>query len=119
MTQGEVINKVSMECALALGELDHLQTIRTYIQMALTIGIDHFRKEMEEIVVLDVHGVECGRYKSVMDAERKLGIGGPRIHHVLSGNNHTAGGYMFIRTKDYELVPREPPTYKLPIIPLS
>ena len=107
MTQGEIINKLSMECALALGELNHLQTIRTYIQMALSIGIDHFRKEMEEIVVLDMHGVECGRYKSIMDAERKLGIREANIHQVLSGQNHTAGGFMFMRAKDYELVPRE------------
>jgi len=119
MTQGEVINKLSMECALALGELDHLQTIRTYIQMALSIGIDHFRKEMEEIVVVDMYGVECGRYKSTIETSQKLGICRQDITKVLNGRGHTAGGFRFMYSRDYELVPRKQSTSSLPIVPLS
>jgi len=108
-----------MECAIACGDFDHLQTIRTYIQMALSIGVDHYTKEMEEIVVLDTHGIEAGRYKSIVEASKQLGIHEENkvskqlgIHEenisaVLNGRQHTAGGYMYMKTKDYELVKRE------------
>lgn len=105
MTQNEVINKLSMEMALALGDLDTLQTCRIYIQMALSIGIDHFTKNSEEIIALDHEGREVGRYKSILEIERTLGVKESNVHHVLAGRNHTAGGYIFIRTKDKELIP--------------
>lgn len=105
MTQNEVINKLSIEMAIALGNLDTLQTCRIYIQMALSIGIDHFTKDMEEVIAMDDTGREVGRYKSILDAERNLGVRECNIHQVLSGRNHTAGGYLFIRTKDKELIP--------------
>lgn len=91
--------------ALALGELDHLQTCRTYIQMALSIGIDHFTKNMEEIIAMDPQGREVGRYKNILEIERELGVKESNVHHVLAGRNHTAGGYIFIRSKDKELIP--------------
>jgi hypothetical protein len=105
MTHNEVINKLSMEMALALGDLDTLQTCRVYIQMALTIGINHFTKNMEEIIALDSEGREVGRYRSIMEIEKALGVKESNVHHVLAGRNHTAGGYIFIRSKDKELIP--------------
>lgn len=105
MTQGEVINKLSIEMALALGDLDTLQTCRTYIQMALMIGIEHFTKDMEEIIVLTKNGEEVTRLKSVTEGELKLGIRQACISDCLAGRQHTAGGYMFIKAKDKELIP--------------
>lgn len=108
-----------MECALALGEFNHLQTIRTYIQMALSIGLVHFHILDEEIVVLDMNGKEAGRFKNLASAEKTLGINKSSISEVLNGNRHSAGGLMFMRIEDYELVPREKSTSFLPILPLS
>lgn len=105
MTQGEVIHKLSMEMALALGDLDTLQTCRIYIQMALSIGLEHFHSLEEEIIVLDKDGIECGRFKSLCDAERVLGINKASICKCLNGERHSAGGLMFIKSKDKELVP--------------
>jgi len=120
MLQSTVINKLSLECAVALGDLDHLQTIHIYIQMALSIGVEHYTKDMEEIVVMDTHGVEAGRYKSISEAVKELGIRQGDISAVLTSRQHTAGGYMFMKTKDYELVPRKDSNKpKLKIIPLK
>lgn len=105
MTQAEVINKLSMELALALGDMDTLTTCRAYIQMALTIGIEHFTKDMEEIIVLNKEGEEITRLKSVTEGESKLGIRQTQISDCLAGRQHTAGGYMFIKSKDKELIP--------------
>lgn len=105
MTQSEVINKLSMEMALALGELDHLQTCRTYIQMALSIGIEHYTKDMEEIVQMDSFGNELGRFKSVTEAAERTGIHQSYISAVLIGQQHTTGGFIFMKAKDKELVP--------------
>lgn len=105
MTQGEVINKLSMEMALALGDLDYLKTCRYYMQMALTIGMEHFHVLEEEIIVLDKYGIELGRFKSIADAEKVLGIYKSSICEVLNGNRHSAGGLMFIKTKDKEMIP--------------
>lgn len=107
MTQGEVIQKLTRECCFALGDFNHFQTVQTYIQMALAIGVEHYTKDMEEIVALYQDGVEAGRFKSVTDAADKLGIQQHYISDVLSGKQHTTGGLMFMKTKDYELVKRD------------
>lgn len=106
MLQSKVVHKLSMECAIALGDLDHLQTIRIYIQMALAIGVEHYTKDMEEIVAMDYEGVVCGSWKCVTEASEKLGIRQSDISAVLTGRQHSAGGYLFMKTKDYELVKR-------------
>jgi len=105
MTQSEVINKLSMEMAIALGDLDTLHTCRHYLSMALSIGIEHFTVTMEEIVAMDFEGVERGHYKSVTDAGEKLGLYAENITAVLNGRQHSAGGFLFIRARDKELVP--------------
>jgi len=107
MIQSEVIDKLARECCLALGDFDHFMTVRTYIQMALSIGIEHYTKDMEEVVAIYRDGVEAGRFKSIKDASDKLGIAYQNISTVLEGRQHTAGGLMFMKTKDYELVERE------------
>lgn len=93
--------------ALALGDLDTLQTCRTYIQMALSIGVEHFTKDMEEIIQMDRNGVEMGRFKSVTDASVKTGIPQYQLSAVLTGIQHTAGGFIFIKVKDKELIPKQ------------
>ena len=75
--------------------------------MALSIGIEHYTVDMEEIVALYRDGVEAGRFKSVKDASDKMGVTYQNITAVLNGRQHTAGGLLFIRTKDYELVDRK------------
>lgn len=107
MLQSEVIKKLSTECCMSLGDFDYYQTISTYIQMALSIGVKHFHKLEEEIVVLDMKGVEAGRFKSVNEAAKVLGIHAGSISEVLTGKRHSAGGLMFIKTVDYELVERK------------
>lgn len=120
MLQSEVINKLARECCLAIGEFDHFKIIRTYIQMALSIGIEHFTEDMEEIVVLDRNGTEAGRFKSITKAAKELGLHRQNISAILAGQQQTAGGLMFIRTKDYELVKRDnSEKSKIQIIPLK
>jgi len=110
MIQSEVIHKLSRECCLALGDFDHFDTVRSYIQMALSIGIEHYSKTMEEVVALYKDGTEAGRFKSVTEASEKLGIYQSSITNVLSGRCHLAGGLMWMKTKDYELIEREKTT---------
>lgn len=104
MTVNEVVEKLSMEMAVALGELDHLPTCRRYIRMALAVGIEHFTKDMEEIIMMTKQGEEISRFRSVSECVSKTGIPQPQISAVLTGQQHTAGGFMFIKTKDKELV---------------
>lgn len=91
--------------ALVLGDLGTLQTCRTYIQMALMIGVEHFTKDMEEIIVMNKQGEEIVRYKSVSECEAKLGIPGNQISSALNGYQHSAGGFLFMKAKDKELIP--------------
>ena len=70
------------------------------------VGIEHFSVTMEEIVALYKDGTEAGRFKSVTETALKLGIEETNIVAVLNGRKHTAGGLVFVRSKDYELVPR-------------
>jgi hypothetical protein len=90
-----------------MGSFDYHQTVRIYIQMALAVGIDHYSVTMEEVVALDMNGVEAGRFKSVTDASKKLGILQHGITQNLSGRSAWAGGLKWMKVKDYELVPRE------------
>jgi hypothetical protein len=105
MTQNEVINKLSMEMALALGDLDTLQTCKIYIQMALSIGIEHFTRDMDEVIAYTTNGTEIGRFKSVQDAADKIGLRAELITAVLNGRQCTTGGMMFMKTKDKYLIP--------------
>jgi hypothetical protein len=93
-----------MEMALALGELDHLQTCRRYIQMALSIGIEHFTKDMEEIIVMTTNGTEVGRCKSIQEAADQLGLRAENISAVVNGRQYTTGGLMFMKNRDKELI---------------
>jgi hypothetical protein len=107
MIQSEVIDKITRECCLELGSFDYFTVVHKHIQRALCVGIEHYTVDMEEIVALYRDGVEAGRFKSVKDAADKLGVTHQNITAVLNGRQHTAGGVMFIRTKDYELIERE------------
>ena len=107
MLQSEVINKLSRECCIAIGDFHNFKTIRTYIQMALSIGIEHYTKDMEEIVVLSTHGNEIGRYKSASEASKQLGIPQSNISAVLTGQQQTTGGLRFMKSRDFDLIPRE------------
>jgi ribosomal 30S subunit maturation factor RimM len=97
MTQSEVINKLSRECCLALGDFYYFDIVKRYIQMALSIGMEHYSKEMEEIVVLSKDGVELGRFKSVTETAEKLGLNYQNISAVLNGRQQTCGGMVFIK----------------------
>jgi hypothetical protein len=118
MTQSEVINKLSHECCLAMGSFDYFKTVRIYIQMALAVGVEHYKVEMDEVVAMDMFGVEAGRFKSIQDGADKLGILQSAIVNNLSGRSAWAGGFKWMRVKDYELVSREPER-GIKIIPLK
>ena len=115
MTQSEVINKLAMELAIAIdldnenGIQDHTPVYRWFIRQALDIGTNHFTKDVEEVVMLSKEGEEVARYKGVIDASIKTGIRQGDISAVLTGVQHTAGGFKFMKAKDWELVPRPDP----------
>jgi len=102
MTQDQVIDALAREWILTRGgDLDDLQTARWYLRQALEIGISHFTKDMEEIVVLTRDGEEIQRYKGVTDCSVKMGIRQGDISSVLNGTQRTAGGFRFVKAKDY------------------
>lgn len=101
MTHEEVVKKISMECAVALGELNHLNTIYYYVNMAVCVGRDHFTNDMDEVVALDHLGKEQGVFKSTQEAADKLGLNRQNITAVLNGRKHSAGGYLFMKRKDF------------------
>jgi hypothetical protein len=105
MTQNEVINRLSLELAVKVGDFDNLNTYRWFIRQALVIGTDHFTRDMEEIVQMDQFGKEIDRFKGVTDCSRKTGIRQGDISAVLTGIQHSAGGFLFIKAKDKELIP--------------
>jgi len=105
MTQNEVVNKLSIELAIRLGDLDYLQLCRQYIQMALVIGTEHFPRDIEEIVVMNKHGVEIERLESISECEKLLGVSHESITAVLDGRQFTAGGLRFQKVIYKELIP--------------
>ena len=107
MTQSEVVNKMAMEMAHALGDFEKLKTCRFYINMAITMGTEYFTRRMEEVVAMNYEGKEMGRYKSAREASQELGLDESHISKVLSGRYHSTGGYIFMKVKDKELVKRE------------
>ena len=108
MIQSEIVHKMSMEMALRLGDLNHLKTCKFYINMAVTIGTEYFTRDMEEVVALTSEGIERGRYKSIAEAAHELGLDGTHISKVLSRRYHSTGGFIFMKTKDRELIKRKP-----------
>ena len=104
MTHNEVIDKLAKEMILITGETDHLNTYRWFIRQALVIGVEHYTKEMEEIIAMDKWGGEQGRFKGVRDASEKLGIPRGNIYQVLEGRRPSAGGFRFIRNRDKYLI---------------
>jgi|SRR3990172_1896292 len=115
MTHSQVIDKLAMEMAIAMdleeqqGIEDHTPTYRWFIRQALDIGTNHFTKDMEEVVMITKEGAEAARYKGVTDASHKTGIRQADISAVITGRQHTAGGFKFMKAKDWELVPRPDP----------
>jgi hypothetical protein len=107
MIQREVVNKIAMEMAHRLGDFEHLKTCKFYINMAITIGTEYFTRQMEEIVAMKCDGIEVGRFRSIVEASDNLGICQQNIRDVINGRHHTAGGLIFMKTKDKELIKRE------------
>lgn len=108
MTQSEAINKLAIECHSLVEQYPDAKyaTIRKYIQMALVVGLEHFSTNMDEVVALDHNGVELGIFKSTQEASEKLGVYRKNITAVLGGRRPSAGGYRFIKRKDYKLLRR-------------
>jgi hypothetical protein len=104
MTIREVINKLALELAFATGDLENIAHYKKYLRMALVVGTEHFINNKEEIVAMDYEGVEQGRYNSIRDAARKLGLDPSAICKVVNGRSYSHGGYLFIRRKETELV---------------
>ena len=106
MIQSHVINKLALELAFQTGRMEDMKLYKQYLRMALTVGIEHFTVDMEEVIALNAEGREKGRYKSVADAAKKLGIQRQNIVAVLNSRKQTAGGYLFMKATDKELVKR-------------
>lgn len=105
MTINDVITKLSVEMAETTGDYGSMSTYRRYISMALSIGIEHFRKDMHEIVAMKGrYGTIHGRYRSVQEASTKLGISRKNISLVLSGDRPSAGGYLFAYSRPEEIL---------------
>jgi hypothetical protein len=102
MTVDQVITKLSLELASITGDSSHVDTYRRYIQMALSVGREHFNDQMNEIVAYDLKGNQVGRFKGVRDAGRKLNIDGAHIRRVIRGERHSHKGFIF--RKDTDLV---------------
>ena len=107
MTQNYVIDQVSRLLIedLKKENCDVEQACRQYVQMALSIGIDHFYSDMEEVIAFDKKGNEVGRYKSSQEAAAKLGCDRRDVSRVIEGKRHSCGGYIFMKLKDHELMP--------------
>jgi len=106
MTREYIINKLTCELVMLTGDTDSMSSYRKYIAMALDIGVNHFTKDMEEIIAMDKWGNELNRFKSTQDAAEKLGIYRQCITDVLIGRANTAGGLRFIKAKDKVLIPK-------------
>jgi hypothetical protein len=105
MTHNEVITKLSIEMAMELGDFNHIYICRKFIQRALAIGVEHFEKDQEEVIQMDRFGTEIGRFKGVIDASKKTGIRQSDISAVLTGAQHTTCGFIFMKSRDKELIP--------------
>lgn len=106
MIVSEVIKKLALELSFETGDLEDIKIYKKYLQRALSIGIEHYTKDMEEIIAMNYEGTEIGRFKSVTDASNKLGITQSAISSVLTKTQHSTGGLLFVKLKDLELVLR-------------
>ena len=79
------------------GHVEDHEVYETYIQRALVIGMEHYSPHMTEIEVLNESGEIVGRYKSVDDAAKKLGIHRANLNSILKGKRHSSHGYLFRR----------------------
>ena len=104
MTQAVVIQRLTAELLPQLtGDVIHDEPIvRRYMTMALDIGVNHFTPDMEEIMMISRDGVEIARFKGVTDASVKSGIRQGCISSVLSGIQHSAGGFLFRKVNPLE-----------------
>lgn len=107
MTIREVVNKLALELAFKTGHIEDIKEYKEKLQMALVIGTEHFINTKEEIIAMNHEGYEVGRFKSIADASLKLGIGRSNIHHVLEKRQYQAGGLIFIKEADMELILRK------------
>jgi hypothetical protein len=104
MTIREVVSKLALELAFKTGRIEDIKAFKEYLTMAVVVGTEHFVNTKEEIIAMDHEGMERGRFKSVVEASEKLGIARNGIEHVLMKRQHQAGGLMFVRSIDLELV---------------
>ena len=104
MTRDKVINSLTLELVTITGDDEHMSIIRKYIGMTLDIGINHFTKDMEEVIAMDEWGNEIGRFKGVTDAAVKLGLKQYSISDVIAGRQHSTGGYLFAKAHKTQLI---------------
>ena len=104
MTFDKAINGLSNDLADALG-IDcsmHAQReiLRRYIQRAMVIGFDHFKRYHTDVVQMDLNGYEVNRYQGVNEAAKKLKIPHQSISNVIAGKKHSTHGFMFRKATD-------------------
>ena len=120
MTFDQVVQKLGKEMSASLdslivsamesGDLSVLrdnapQLCKNYIHIALCVGMEHFHYLDEEIIAMDRDGNELGHFKSITEAETKLGIHKSAISSCINGIRHSAGGLLFIKASDKGIIP--------------
>jgi hypothetical protein len=101
MTIEEVTNKLSFEMVILTGHPEDVSIYQQYIQIGIVLGMEYFKKDQQEVIALDDKGVIVGKFRSVTEASKKLGICRQGIVKVLNARAHSAGGLHFVKQKDW------------------
>ena len=101
MTINEVTNKLVFEMVQLTGHFEDADIYKSYIRIALTVGMEYFNPMQEEVVATNQKGVEVGRYKSIEEASVKLNIKRQNIVSVVLGHRNKAGGLSFRKSETF------------------
>lgn len=103
MTVDEVTDKISVELALYLDRVGDLPHIKRIVRMAITVGIEYFSKDMEEIMLLNKKGELVKVFKSINDTATVLETDRSIIQRVLAGKRHSIRGYILRKVQNKPL----------------
>jgi len=101
MTIDEVTKKLVFEMVQLTGHFEDADVYKSYIRIALTVGMEYFNIFQDEVIATDQQGVEVGRYKSIIDASKKLNIPRQSICKVVLGYRNKAGGLSFRKSETF------------------
>lgn len=102
MTRDYVLNQLTCELVALTGDTENMSAYRKYLNMALDIGVNHFTKDMEEVIQMDTNGRIIKRYKGITDAATKIGIKQCSISDVITGRQNSTHGFIFRKASSFE-----------------